>query len=173
MAAARRVGQAGNAARDAAHSRFAKPLRSMSVPASAARDIATIIRDELNVKSLSSGAKRWKLEPTHRGAEAEGLARELVRMVNDLRRQLGFNVEIASTPATRPAIAGARHRKARWTTFKRETRPSTATWPERDSRATSAGGRRVRLDRPQASLTITAGRIGSLVSPCSCSSRTG
>ncbi len=95
MAAARRIVEAGNAARDAAHIKVRQPLRSMAVPGEPlSEEIATIIREELNVKSLQFRAKEVKLDTDiTEELKLEGLARELVRMVNDLRRQLGFNVE--------------------------------------------------------------------------------
>src|SRR5436190_905997 len=95
MAAARRIVEAGNAARDAARIKVRQPLRSIAVPGDPLpEEIAAIIREELNVKSLQFRAKEVKLDTDiTEELKLEGLARELVRMVNDLRRQLGFNVE--------------------------------------------------------------------------------
>ena len=95
MAAARRIVEAGNAARDAARIKVRQPLRSIAVPGDPLpEEIAAIIREELNVKSLQFRAKEVKLDTDiTEELKLEGLARELVRMINDLRRQLGFNVE--------------------------------------------------------------------------------
>ncbi len=95
MTAARRIVEAGNAARDAARIKVRQPLRSIAVPGDPLpEEIAAIIREELNVKSLLFRAKEVKLDTDiTEELKLEGLARELVRMVNDLRRQLGFNVE--------------------------------------------------------------------------------
>ncbi|HEY6876192.1 MAG TPA: isoleucine--tRNA ligase [Candidatus Dormibacteraeota bacterium] len=95
MAAARRIVEAGNAARDAARIKVRQPLQAISVPGEPLPDeIAAIIRDELNVKELHFRAPEVKLDTDiTEELKLEGLARELVRMVNDLRRQSGFNVE--------------------------------------------------------------------------------
>ena len=95
MTAARRIVEAGNAARDAARIKVRQPLRSIAVPGDPLpEEIAAIIREELNVKSLQFRAKEVKLDTDiTEELKLEGLARELVRMINDLRRQLGFNVE--------------------------------------------------------------------------------
>src|SRR5712692_4108034 len=95
MAAARRAVEAGLAARDAARIKVRQPLRSLAVPGDQLPgDIAEIIREELNVKSLTFGAAEVTLDTDiSEELKLEGLAREVVRQVNDLRRQSGFNVE--------------------------------------------------------------------------------
>jgi len=95
MAAARRIVELGLAARDAARIKVRQPLKSIAVPGEALpEEIASIIRDELNVKSITFGAPEVKLDTDiTEDLKLEGMARELVRMINDLRRQLGFNVE--------------------------------------------------------------------------------
>jgi isoleucyl-tRNA synthetase len=72
-----------------------QPLRSIAVPGDPLpEEIAVIIRDELNVKAITFGAPEVRLDTDiSEDLKLEGLARELVRMINDLRRQLGFNVE--------------------------------------------------------------------------------
>jgi isoleucyl-tRNA synthetase len=57
-------------------------------------DIAAIVREELNVKALVFGAPEVKLntEITEE-LKLEGLAREIVRAIQDRRKKLGFNVE--------------------------------------------------------------------------------
>jgi isoleucyl-tRNA synthetase len=95
MTAARRIVEAGLAARDAARIKVRQPLKSIAVPGEPLpEEITTIIRDELNVKAVIYGAPEVKLDTDiTEELKLEGLARELVRMINDLRRQLGFNVE--------------------------------------------------------------------------------
>ena len=95
MAAARRIVEAGNAARDLARIKVRQPLRGVEVPGEPLpEEIVAIIREELNVKSLTFGASEVKLDTDiTEELKLEGLARELVRMTNDLRRQNGFNVE--------------------------------------------------------------------------------
>ena len=95
MAAARRIVEAGMAARDSARIKVRQPLRSIAVPGDPLpEEIAAIVRDELNVKAITFGAPEVQLDTDiSEDLKLEGLARELVRMINDLRRQLGFNVE--------------------------------------------------------------------------------
>ncbi|HET9410419.1 MAG TPA: isoleucine--tRNA ligase [Candidatus Dormibacteraeota bacterium] len=95
MAAARRIVEAGLAARDSARIKVRQPLKSIAVPDEALPDeITGIIRDELNVKAVAYAAAEVALDTDiTEDLKLEGLARELVRMINDLRRQLGFNVE--------------------------------------------------------------------------------
>jgi len=95
MAAARRLVEAGLAARDNARIKVRQPLSSIAVPGDALADeIAGIVRDELNVKAIVFGAPDVALNTDiTEDLKLEGMARELVRMINDLRRQLGFNVE--------------------------------------------------------------------------------
>jgi isoleucyl-tRNA synthetase len=95
MAAARRIVETGLAARDNARIKVRQPLSSIAVPGEALPDeILGIVRDELNVKSIVFGAPDVVLDTDiTEDLKLEGLARELVRMTNDLRRQLGFNVE--------------------------------------------------------------------------------
>jgi len=95
MTAARRIVETGLAARDAARIKVRQPLKSIAVPGEPLpEEITAIIRDELNVKAVVYGAPEVKLDTDiTEELKLEGLARELVRMINDLRRQLGFNVE--------------------------------------------------------------------------------
>jgi isoleucyl-tRNA synthetase len=95
MSAARHIVELGNASRDAARIKVRQPLRSFAVPGDALpEEIAAIIRDELNVKSIVFGAPEPKLDTDiSEELKLEGLAREVIRQVNDLRKQLGFNVE--------------------------------------------------------------------------------
>ena len=52
------------------------------------------MRDELNVKSITFGAPEVKLDTViGEDLKLEGLAREMVRAIQDRRKKLGFNVE--------------------------------------------------------------------------------
>jgi len=95
MAAARRIVEAGLAARDAARIKVRQPLKSIAVPGEALpEEIASLIRDELNVREIVFGAPEVELDTDiTEELKLEGLARELVRTINDLRRKLEFNVE--------------------------------------------------------------------------------
>ena len=95
MTAARRIVEAGLAARDAARIKVRQPLSSIAVPGEALpEEIASIIRDELNVKAITFAAPELTLDTDiTEELKLEGLARELIRFTNDLRRQLKFNVE--------------------------------------------------------------------------------
>ena len=95
MARARQAVEAGLAARDAARLKVRQPLASISLPGDPLpEDIAQIVRDELNVKELIFGAPEVKLntEITEE-LRLEGLAREIVRAIQDRRKKSGLNVE--------------------------------------------------------------------------------
>jgi isoleucyl-tRNA synthetase len=83
------------AARDAARIKVRQPLASIAVPGDPLpEEIAVIVRDELNVKAITFGAKDVVLDTDiTEDLKLEGIARELVRHFNDLRRQLEFSVE--------------------------------------------------------------------------------
>jgi isoleucyl-tRNA synthetase len=95
MARARQAVEAGLSARDAARLKVRQPLASIALPGDPLpEDIAAIVREELNVKRLAFGAPEVKLntEITEE-LRLEGLAREVVRAIQDRRKQLGLNVE--------------------------------------------------------------------------------
>ena len=95
MARARQAVESGLAARDAARLKVRQPLAGIALPGDPLpEDIAAIVRDELNVKSITFGAPEVKLD-TVIGEELklEGLAREVVRVIQDRRKKLGLNVE--------------------------------------------------------------------------------
>jgi isoleucyl-tRNA synthetase len=95
MARARQAVEAGLAARDAARMKVRQPLASIALPGDPLpEDIGQIVREELNVKELVFGAPEVKLntEITEE-LRLEGLAREVVRAIQDRRKKLGLNVE--------------------------------------------------------------------------------
>ena len=95
MARARQAVEAGRAARDAARLKVRQPLAGIELPGDPLpEDVAAIVRDELNVKSLTFGATETRLDTVITEAlKLEGLAREVVRAIQDRRKKLGFNVE--------------------------------------------------------------------------------
>ena len=95
MALARQAVEAGLAARDSARIRVRQPLASITLPGNPLQeDIAAIVREELNVKSLVFGAAEVKLDTEiTEELRLEGLAREIVRLIQDRRKKLGLNVE--------------------------------------------------------------------------------
>jgi len=95
MARARQAVEAGLAARDAARQKVRQPLASIAIPGEPLpEDIAGIVRDELNVKSITFGAEKVELDTViTEELKLEGLAREVVRIVQDRRKKLGLNVE--------------------------------------------------------------------------------
>ncbi|HEX6351034.1 MAG TPA: class I tRNA ligase family protein, partial [Candidatus Dormibacteraeota bacterium] len=95
MARARRLVEQGLAARDGARLKVRQPLRALAVPGDPLPEgVAAIVRDELNVKALVFGAPEVALDiEIDEELRAEGLAREVVRLVNDLRKQAGLRVE--------------------------------------------------------------------------------
>ena len=95
MARARQAVEAGLAARDAARLKVRQPLAGIAVLGDPLPDdIAAIVRDELNVKSITFGAPEVKLDTViTEELKLEGLGRELVRIIQDRRKKLGLNVE--------------------------------------------------------------------------------
>jgi isoleucyl-tRNA synthetase len=95
MARARQAVEAGLSARDGARLKVRQPLASIALPGETLpEDIAAIVREELNVKSLVFGAPEVKLDTEiTEDLKLEGLAREVVRAIQDRRKKLGFNVE--------------------------------------------------------------------------------
>ena len=95
MARARQAVEAGLAARDAARLKVRQPLAGIALPGDPLpEDIAAIVRDELNVKQVSFGAPEVRLDTTiTEELKLEGLAREVVRVIQDRRKRLGLNVE--------------------------------------------------------------------------------
>jgi len=95
MARARQGVEAGLAARDAARLKVRQPLASIALPGDPMpEEIAAIVRDELNVKSITFGAPEVKLDTViTEELKLEGLAREVVRAIQDRRKKAGLNVE--------------------------------------------------------------------------------
>src|SRR2546427_74000 len=95
MARARQAVEAGLAARDAVRIRVRQPLASIALPGDPLpEDIASIVRDELNLKSITFGASEVKLDTEiTEELRLEGLAREVVRLIQDRRKKAGLNVE--------------------------------------------------------------------------------
>ena len=95
MTRARQAVEAGLAARDAARIKVRQPLSSIALPGEPLpEDIAQIVRDELNVKSIAFGAPEVKLDTEiTEELRLEGLAREVVRAIQDRRKKAGLNVE--------------------------------------------------------------------------------
>jgi isoleucyl-tRNA synthetase len=95
MARARQAVEAGLAARDAARLKVRQPLAGIALPGEPLpEDIAAIVREELNVKALAFGAPEVKLDTViTEELKLEGLAREVVRAIQDRRKKLGLNVE--------------------------------------------------------------------------------
>jgi isoleucyl-tRNA synthetase len=95
MQAARRAVEAGLAARDAVGIKVRQPLREVRLPGSELPEaLAAIIREELNVKALAFGAAQVELDTdiTH-DLRLEGIARDLVRHIQERRKRSGFNIE--------------------------------------------------------------------------------
>ncbi|HKB34278.1 MAG TPA: isoleucine--tRNA ligase [Candidatus Dormibacteraeota bacterium] len=95
MARARQAVEAGLSARDAARLKVRQPLASIALPGEPLpEDVAQIVREELNVKELTFNAPEVTLDTEiTEELKLEGLAREVVRAIQDRRKKLGFNVE--------------------------------------------------------------------------------
>jgi isoleucyl-tRNA synthetase len=95
MSRARQAVEAGLAARDAARLKVRQPLTGIALPGDPLpEDIAAIVRDELNVKKVTFGAPEVSLDTViTEELKLEGLAREVVRAIQDRRKKMGLNVE--------------------------------------------------------------------------------
>ena len=97
MAAVRRLVAAGLAARNAAGIKVRQPLRAVSIaerPLGA--ELEAILLEELNIKSAryQGGGGELVLDTEiSEELKLEGLARDLVRKIQELRKQSGFAVE--------------------------------------------------------------------------------
>ncbi len=71
------------------------PSPSIAIPGDPLPDdIAAIVRDELNVRSITFGAENVQLDTViTEELKLEGLAREVVRAIQDRRKKIGLNVE--------------------------------------------------------------------------------
>ncbi|MBN2585093.1 isoleucine--tRNA ligase [Patescibacteria group bacterium] len=92
MAAARRVVEAGHALREEAKIKVRQPLALMQTKEKKLGDeLAALIADELNVKKIQFEAAANQLDTKLTPAlEAEGLAREIVRAVQTMRKESGL-----------------------------------------------------------------------------------
>lgn len=99
MVRVRQVVEAGRAARESAGIKVRQPLPGATLAeAPFEPELESIVRDELNLKALAyttlDGAPRVTLDTTLTPElKREGLARELVRKIQELRRQAGLRVE--------------------------------------------------------------------------------
>jgi isoleucyl-tRNA synthetase len=95
MARARQAVEAGLAARDSVRIKVRQPLASIALPGEPLpEDVAAIVREELNVKKITFGAPEVKLDTEiTEELKLEGLAREVVRLIQDRRKKMGLNVE--------------------------------------------------------------------------------
>jgi isoleucyl-tRNA synthetase len=97
MAAARRLVAAGLAARSAAGIKVRQPLRAVTIAEKPLKpELESILLEELNIKAAhyqgEGGGLTLDTEITPE-LKLEGLARDLVRKIQELRKQSGFSVE--------------------------------------------------------------------------------
>ncbi|HEY4028353.1 MAG TPA: isoleucine--tRNA ligase, partial [Candidatus Dormibacteraeota bacterium] len=93
MAQARAAVQVGLARRDEARIKVRQPLPSFTLTHELLPEVAAIVRDELNVKELRVGADLALDTTITEELRLEGRARDAVRMVQDLRKRSGLQVE--------------------------------------------------------------------------------
>jgi isoleucyl-tRNA synthetase len=93
MVQARGAVQAGLARRDEARIKVRQPLRSFTVTRELLPEVAAIVRDELNVKELRLGEELALDTTITDDLRLEGMARDAVRMVQELRKRSGLQVE--------------------------------------------------------------------------------
>jgi isoleucyl-tRNA synthetase len=98
MARARKIVEMGHKQRDRAQLKVRQPLAGAIVPGPRLdAELEAIVLDELNLKSIAYGPAEGRevtldtdITPELR---LEGLARDLVRRIQDARKQAGFNIE--------------------------------------------------------------------------------
>jgi len=93
MAQARAAVQAGHARRDAARIKVRQPLRSLTLTHELLPEVAAIVREELNVKELRLGEELALDTTITEDLRLEGMARDAVRAVQDLRKRSGLDIE--------------------------------------------------------------------------------
>jgi isoleucyl-tRNA synthetase len=93
MTQARAAVQAGLARRDEARVKVRQPLPSFTVTRELLPEVAAIVRDELNVKELLLGEELALDTTITPELKLEGMARDAVRMVQELRKRSGLQVE--------------------------------------------------------------------------------
>ncbi|MEA1909702.1 MAG: isoleucine--tRNA ligase [Patescibacteria group bacterium] len=94
MKIARAIVEKGHFMREEAKMKVRQPLASISLKESELeKDLVEIIKDELNIKKVIFGASEEGLDTEiTKELEKEGLARELVRAVQGLRKEQGLDV---------------------------------------------------------------------------------
>jgi len=94
MEVARRVVEVGHALRERAKVKVRQPLAKMqTTEKDLGKELADLITDELNVKQVKFGAQEDKLDTDITPALAtEGLAREIVRAVQAMRKDSGLEL---------------------------------------------------------------------------------
>jgi isoleucyl-tRNA synthetase len=93
MAQAREAVQAGLARRDEARIKVRQPLPALTLTRELLPEVAAIVREELNVKELRLGAELALDTTITEELRLEGLARDAVRMVQELRKRSGLDIE--------------------------------------------------------------------------------
>jgi isoleucyl-tRNA synthetase len=87
---------AGLAIRKEQNIRVRQPLASVTLPLTKElpKDLAELIQEELNVKNILYGGVQGVTLDTHIGTElrAEGFAREIMRTIQDMRKEAGLQV---------------------------------------------------------------------------------
>ncbi|HXM54560.1 MAG TPA: isoleucine--tRNA ligase, partial [Candidatus Dormibacteraeota bacterium] len=90
MAQARSAVQAGLARRDEARIKVRQPLPALTLTRELLPEVGAIVRDELNVKELRLGDELALDTTITEDLRLEGMARDAVRMVQDLRKRTGL-----------------------------------------------------------------------------------
>lgn len=95
MQTLRQMVETGLNLREQANVKIRQPLASFAVTASGMnKNLENILKDELNVKNVSFGAAENKLDTNITDAlRIEGVARELVRSIQIMRKDQGFEVQ--------------------------------------------------------------------------------
>ena len=127
MAQVRSFITAGLAIRKSEGVRVRQPLAAVTVPGAVLEpDLEALIRDELNVKAVryESGAEVALDLTLTTALTHEGWAREMMRTIQDLRKEAGFNMGETA--------------KIRWHSDSAEVGTAIETWIETIARETSS-----------------------------------
>lgn len=95
MSQARKIVEEGLARRAEAKIKIRQPLQSLSYKGGLDPEFESIIAEEVNVKEIKTSAKAEIILDIHISLElkTEGLAREMIRNIQSLRKESGFEVE--------------------------------------------------------------------------------
>ncbi len=93
MAAVRELASVGLKLREGAGSKVRQPLARFTVTKELSPEFAAILRDELNVKEVAVGEQTELDTTVTPELREEGVVRELIRRIQDLRKEQGLTIQ--------------------------------------------------------------------------------